>query len=100
MPAGRWLPVVADEPSSGASKDITLAPVRSAVAGTVTSVRLLDNFVVIDFGKNAVPPKGMELTAYRGGKKVARLRMSEPCYPLFGPAILLEGLPEIGDSVH
>lgn len=80
--------------------NVSLAAPRVAVAGKVVSVRLAGNFVVIDFGGGAVPPAGTQLSVFHEEVKVGRVQMTEPSYPPFGAANILEGLLEVGDTVR
>lgn len=84
-----------------APDNVTVAVKPTAeVTGKIVNVRLQGGFVVIDFGGKTVPSKGTKLGLWRGGQKIGRVEMTEPSYPPFGAANILEGIPEVGDTVR
>jgi hypothetical protein len=80
--------------------DASLAtPARETLA-TVARVEARDKYVVVHFGAATIPRIGTQLLVFRDGKPVGRVELTEPTYPPYATANILEGELKVGDTLR
>jgi hypothetical protein len=57
-------------------------------------------FVVIDFSSRVVPAVGTRVNAYRNGKRVGAVRITEPVRGQLATADIVEGEVRVGDEAR
>lgn len=98
LPACSTLPARdAARTESGVERPVPGLP---PVAGRVHAVNPGLKFAIIDYSLGGVPAEGDRLNAWRGGQKVAELRVSGQSRDGFVAADILSGALEPGDEVR
>ncbi|HVM59434.1 MAG TPA: hypothetical protein VMV72_01075 [Verrucomicrobiae bacterium] len=69
-------------------------------AATVASVNSELGFVVVDFASQTLPPLGTRVNIYRGDKRVAIVRITEPVRAPLATADIVEGEVRVGDEAR
>ncbi|MDK3156731.1 hypothetical protein QPK87_09110 [Kamptonema cortianum] len=68
--------------------------------GFVSTVNVVENFIVINFSSSVMPRVGDELKIYRAGRPVGSVRITEPLRPPLATADILAGEPQRGDAIR
>jgi|ERR1041384_3649691 hypothetical protein len=90
----------AANPNPGAQPAVPTATPINVRSGKVASVNLGARFIVIDFSVGGVPAEGRTLGVYRGGQKVAEVKISGPVIGTNTAADILSGNAQVGDVVR
>lgn len=76
-------------------------PTVTKRSGKVASVNVELRFAVVDFSPGGVPPEGRTMSVYRGGQKVAEVKISSPVIVGSNTAAdIVAGNVQVGDLVQ
>lgn len=68
--------------------------------GFVSTVNIVEDFIVVNFSSSVMPRVGDELKIYRAGRPVGSVRITEPIRPPLATADILAGEPQRGDAIR
>jgi hypothetical protein len=71
-----------------------------ATTPRIVSANPEHKFVVVDFTSQVMPEAGTLLNAYRGGKRIGAVRITEPVRAPFATADVVEGDLRVGDDIR
>ena|SRR5688572_3904787 len=86
--------------SSSKTNSPSLIVTPGKASGKIALVNSASRFVIVSFPPGTMPPPEQRLNVYRGGLKVAEVRISRPQHDLNTAADILAGECQVGDEVR
>jgi hypothetical protein len=85
-------------PPSTNSPSLIVTPGKPS--GKIALVNPSSRFVIVSFPPGTMPPPERRLSVYRGGLKVAEIRVTQPQHDMNTAADILAGECQVGDEVR
>ena len=95
-----WLPSAPHSAQPAAAAPAPIITPDYSLAATVVKVNTVGRFIILGFPASQTPKLDQSLFLYRGGLKVAEVRVTGPGQESYTVADLVSGEAQVGDTVR